>query len=426
MSSGDTHARIEVSAAAGPFRVRANKRTSTYNVLWYDHDSNGALVEHEHPTQFRTQRSASEVMQRLMNQAERKRPRVELCPNRNLYMLHVHVDGNLVRRSLGTRDPQEIPRRREIVMAKLGLGGDAGVLTVREMFSDYYDHGLVDAAVSTRQVYGRIIQRFRSHFTDDMPVSTITEDELAVYRAHRLESVQPVSFGLEVSCWNAAIRYAISRKTLDPSKAPPLLDKPERLHKERLLLTRDDWASILDEAYKFRRYVTHSPRMGSLELYLHMVRYTGGRASFYDQLQWSQVDMHNNLIDFQQRGVVASKRKRRPQVPIAKELLPVLQQAYAEREPGDDYVLWERGTPIGERVTGFARRVLRTSESARMRELSPVLHSHAFRRAYITWGMSQGLSSWLIGQVTGNSPAVIERYYATYRPDMGRSVVDSV
>lgn len=426
MSNGDAPTRIEVSAAAGPFRVRANKRTSTYTVLWYDHDSHGALVEREHPTQFRTQRSANAVMQRLMARAERKRPRVELCPNRNLYMLHVHVDGKLVRRSLGTRDPLEIPRRREIVMAKLGLGGDAGALTIREMFADYYDHGLVDAATSTMQVYGRIIQRMRLHFTDDAPVSAITEDQLATYRAQRLEAVQPVSFGLEVAVWNAAVRFAISRKTLDAAKAPPLLDKPERLHKERLLLTRDDWAGILDEAHKFRRYVTQSPRMSSLELYLHLVRYTGGRASFYDNLLWSQVDLHNGLIDFQQRGVVASKRKRRPQVPIAQELLPVLQQAYAEREPGDDHVLWERGTPIGERISGFARRVLCSSESPRMRELSPVLHSHAFRRAYITWGMSQGLSSWLIGQVTGNSPAVIERYYATYRPDMGRSVVDSV
>jgi len=426
MSNGDAATRIEVSAAAGPFRVRANKRTSTYTVLWYDHDSNGALVEHEHPTQFRTQRSANKVMQRLMNQAESKRPRVRLCPNRNMFMLHVEVNGKPLRRSLGTRDPQEIPRRREIVMAKLGLGGDAGVLTVREMFADYYDHGLVDAAASTRQVFGRMIQRFRRYFTDDAPVSTITEDQLAIYQTRRLESVQPVSFGLEVSCWNAAVRYAISRKMLDPSKAPPLLVKPKRLHKERLLLTREDWSGILDEAHKFRRYVTHSPRLGSLELYLHLVRYTGGRASFYDQLQWSQVDLRNKLIDFQPTGVVASKRKRRPLVPIAKELLPVLERAYAEREPGDDYVLWERGSLIGERVTGFARRVLRSSESARMRELSPQLHSHAFRRAYITGGMSQGLSSWLIGQVTGNSPAVIEKYYATYRPDMGRSVVDSV
>ena len=420
---GDTP---RVSEAAGQFRVSYDKKTGKHFVCWYDKNQSGALVEYRLPHGFTKEATAKSAMHKLRRKAEKQRPRVELSPNRNLYMLHIFIDGKKVRRSLGTRDPLEIPRRREIVMAKLGSGGEQGAVTIREMFEDYHARGLETAAATTQKRFGRIIAQIRAEFGDDTRVSTITDVDLERWRRKRLETIQPISFGLEASCWNAAVNFAISRKTLDAGKAPPTLAKEERVHKQKLVLTREDLTEILAEAAEYRVEALRLKRLCSLELYLHMVRYTGGRASFYENLQWSQVDLRNKLIDFQPGGVVAPKRKRRPTVPIAEELLPVLQRAHDEREPGDDYVLWQRGRPIIQRVHDFAKRSLARSASARMREIAPLLHSHAFRRSYITWGMAQGLSSWLIGQVTGNSPAVIEKYYAQYRPDMGRSVVDSV
>jgi len=61
-----------------------------------------------------------------------------------------------------------------------------------------------------------------------------------------------------------------------------------------------------------------------------------------------------------------------------------------------------------------------------MREIAPVIHSHAFRRSFATWAAAEGFSPWVIGKITGNSAEQIEKTYAVFRPDHALGLVNKV
>lgn len=406
---------------AAQFRLlRTQNSTRYWFVAWFQRDNNGVLVEVTDANRYRAKAEAQRRLQQLQRKRDKLVPYVRWCPSRRLYMLHA----NGKRHSLGTRDPELIDHHKARVMRKLGLdGADSDSYTVAQMLSDYHSlHIAPNAAPTTQRQMPGIIARLRSWFTDDKQVRHVTMADLQSYRDDRLvQAGLATAYRVEAATWNAALRFAQRRRMLPKGMDLPLMELPQRTAKQYLVLSKDDWAAILAVAEQERR--ERFTRLSALELYLHMVRYTGGRISFYADLRWDRVDLSAGMIHFQPVGAQETK-KRRPTVPIAADLLPVLQRAYDERQPGDDFVLWQR-QDMQHQIKRL-RQAMADSGNPRMQELAPQIHSHAFRRSYVTWAVSEGVSPWLVGQVTGQSTAVIEQYYAVYRPDMGRSVVDSV
>jgi len=403
--------------------------TDDLRVVWYDRDTNGALVlYYDSVGKHATRRAAEERKRKLVAIRDQQRPHVKLCPNRDLYMLHVYVGDppKLLRRSLGTRDPDEVPRRMEQRLAELGLGTAVAQFTVQQLLSEYFDQKLGTASYATRASYRSIIGKLRDALTDDKPVRHVTDADLTAYREQRLRSISHNSFRLDAVVWNAAVRHAVKTKRIKQTDAPPLIDVAKPVVHDKLVLTKDDWATVLDYAEAWRTsggYYGDRNRLSSLELYLWLVRYTGARVGALMDLTWDRVDMSHDVIHLQPSGIRETS-KRRPSVPIAPDLRPILERAAAEREPTDANVLWQR-EHIGSKLRRL-RAKMQDDPDPRVQDMAERLHSHAFRRSYITWAVAAGLSPYLIGQVTGQSTQIIETVYAAYRPDMGRSVVDAV
>lgn len=403
--------------------------TDDLRVIWYDRNANGALVLfYDSVGKHATRRAAEDRKRKLVAIRDQQRPHVKLCPNRDLYMLHVYVGDppKLLRRSLGTRDPDEVPRRMEQRLAELGLGTSVAQYTVQQMLSDYFDHNLATSTYATRASFRSIIGKLRDSFTDDKQVHHVTTADLDAYREHRMRVISHNSFRLDSKIWNAAVRHAVKTKRIKQTAAPPLFEVAKPVVHDKLVLTKDDWATVLGHAKAWRTaggYYSDRTRLSSLELYLWLVRYTGSRVGALMDLTWDRVDLALNVMHLQPHGIRETS-KRRPSVPIAPDLLPILQRALHERTPADDHVLWQR-EHIGSKLRRL-RAKMADDPDPRVQDMAERLHSHAFRRSYITWAVAAGLSPYLIGQVTGQSTQVIETVYAAYRPDMGRSVVDAV
>ena len=403
--------------------------TDDLRVIWYDRDTNGALVLfYDSVGKHATRRAAEERKRKLVAIRDQQRPHVKLCPNRDLYMLHVYVGDppKLLRRSLGTRDPDEVPRRMEQRLAELGLGTSVAQYTVQQMLSDYFDQKLATSTYATRASFRSIIGKLRDVLTDDKQVQHITTADLDAYREHRMRVISHNSFRLDSVIWNAAVRHAVKTKRIKQPDAPPLFEVAKPVVHDKLVLTKDDWATVLDHAKAWRTaggYYGDRSRLSSLELYLWLVRYTGARVGALMDLTWDRVDLALNVMHLQPYGIRETS-KRRPSVPIAPDLLPILQRAVQERTPADANVLWQR-EHIGSKLRRL-RAKMADDPDPRVQDMAERLHSHAFRRSYITWAVAAGLSPYLIGQVTGQSTQIIETVYAAYRPDMGRSVVDAV
>ena len=418
------------SATAEAFDIKhLPGTTDDLRVVWYDRDTSGALVlYYDSVGKHATRRAAEERKRKLVAIRDQQRPHVKLCPNRDLFVLHVYVGDppKLLRRSLGTRDPDEVPRRMEQRLAELGLGTSIAQYTVQQLLSDYFDQRLGASTSTTRASFRSIIGKLRDVLTDDKQVQHVTTADLAAYREHRLQTISHNSFRLDAVVWNAAVRHAIKTKRVKQADAPPLLEVAKPVVRDKLVLTKDDWATVLDYAEAWRTsggYYGDRSRLSSLELYLWLVRYTGARVGALMDLTWDRVDMSHGVIHLQPSGIRETS-KRRPSVPIAPDLRPILERAVQERTPADSKVLWQR-EHIGSKLRRL-RAKMQSDMDPRVQDMADRLHSHAFRRSYITWAVAAGLSPYLIGQVTGQSTQIIETVYAAYRPDMGRSIVDAV
>ncbi len=323
------------------FEYFLDKKTGNWRVSWYDRDTDGTLVRHYDPQPFRKEARARERVHQLRREVGKLGPTVRLCPHRNLYVLHVYVDGRLVRRSLGTRDADEIPARMEKALAKLGLGKAVSSVTVRQFIDRYLIENLDDARLKTRYRTIRTIKVFEQEFGAERNIYSLTQDDVERFVKQRVLTYKPNSVNTEISVWNAAVNYHRKKNLFPAGKTVPTMERVQVPQTEKLLLTETDFDLIFEAARDWRktraRKNSNRERPSSLEIYLKMVRYSGGRSCFYDDLLWSQVDLENGFINFAVPGVIYKRNKRRPTVPIAAELRPYLerlqQRQAARRRP---------------------------------------------------------------------------------------------
>ena len=323
------------SASADSFDYFLDKATGLWTVTWFERDTTNTLVKRTDPQRFRKEARAKERVRQHRKEVAKLKPHARWDDYRGKYIL-VWYEGDLPRQrrsSLGTADKSEIPARMERKLAELGLGFASQRLTVAAMLDRYLADVLINRSAATRAAFVRTSQRLQQWLGGSRAVTDVDETALAEYRDHRLQVIQPSSFSVEATHWNAAVRWHQRKKLLAADEQVALVELP-KVHRERLSISKDDHTLIL-EALRADRLSrkTNAHRPSSLEIYTTMVRYTGGRSCFYDDLQWSQVDWANQVIDFQPAGATVSANKRRPKVPIAAELLPFLQEIFALANP---------------------------------------------------------------------------------------------
>jgi len=395
---------------------RVVRDDSSHRVVWLD-QIDGEAISVRDTIKSATPKLARERLKRLEKLAQDQQPRVVWCESKNSYQLHVKIDGRTRRVGLSEKDydlaVQKAPRK----MIEMGWAED---LEARATFGQVVDQYLAkrrDRPGHESRV--SVCSNLLACFTSDKPVASFTRDDQALYEATR-PGLKTSTRNNEAKTFNAIINQAARDGVIDAK--PPTWQRVSEPEVQRLVLTKQDWADVLGVAANMPRGSNRTGRLHDLEIYLHMVRYTGGRRSFYRDLKWDRVDFANKTINFAVVGETYTT-KRRPMVPISDDLLPILKLAYEQRD-GSEYVLPKR---IGFK-TLFAslRTAMAKSNNDRMRELAPVIHSHAFRRSFATWCAAEGFSPWVIGKITGNSAEQIEKTYAVFQPSHALGLVNRV
>lgn len=400
--------------AAVGFRVVRDD--NAHRVVWLD-QIDGEAISVRDTIKSATPKLARDRLRRLEKLAQDQQPRVVWCESKNSYQLHVKIDGRTRRVGLSEKDydlaVQKAPRK----IVEMGWAED---LEARATFGQ-----VVDAYLAKRRDRPghksrvSVCANLLACFTHDKPVASFTRDDQAAYEATRGD-IAISTRNAEAKTFNAIINQAHKTGLID--NKPPTWQRVAEPEVQRLVLTKQDWADMLAIAADMLRGSNRTGRLSDLEIYLHMVRYTGGRRSFYRDLKWDRVDFANGTINFAVVGETYTTKKR-PLVPISEDLLPILQLAHQQRE-GSEYVLRQR---LGFDVLFRGLRLaMAKSNNDRMQALAPVIHSHAFRRSFATWCAAEGFSPWVIGKITGNSAAQIEKTYAVFQPSHALGLVNKV
>lgn len=193
----------------------------------------------------------------------------------------------------------------------------------------------------------------------------------------------------------AAIHYAEGERWIDrqPKFIMPVKQPPPR----DVWLTRDEVALLINKA-----------KSEHLRLFIKIAICTAARSGAILDLQWSQIDFEQDMIDFGQ----GYGNKRRSVVPINQELQEDLLEARELAQ--SDYVIEYRGEPIKSVKKSF--RVL-------CKECGIKASPHVLRHTAATWLVMESVPLSEVARLLGDSEKTVEKVYGKHSPDYLRRAV---
>lgn len=229
--------------------------------------------------------------------------------------------------------------------------------------------------------------------------------DVSTYTRKRLKGLlgdRPVKSGTvrrELGILKAALAQAIDHKIVTRDQLPTIKLPPGGEPRDRFLSHEE--IELLLRAAQAIRQEEGSLRLSRIERFLWIALCTGARRDAILGLEWDRVDFKRRIIDFRDPDLAVTK-KRRVQVPISDQLLPILERAQAESAGA--YVLDTDG-PIRSVFDRVCRK-------AGLDDVSP----HVLRHTWASHASMRGVPLTDISRVLGNTLAVCEKVYAKYQP----------
>lgn len=268
---------------------------------------------------------------------------------------------------------------------------EAGIAEMLAIYLAQHAPQLVD-----RERVGYAVKRLLGWW-GDRKVDAIRPETCRQYRRSRTrDGVKELSAGRELIVLRAALNYAVKNGYMTSA---PFVELPPRQPGRDRWLTRSEAARLLWESRREPKARLHLP------LFVLIALYTGARRGAILGLRWSQVDLVNGRIDFNEPGRPRTN-KRRPIIPIPRKLLWFLR--LAQRRASCPYVI----SYEGERV----RSVKRSLASACRRASVQGVTSHTFRHSCACWLAQAGVDLYVIAGWLGHSHERTTELYLHHHP----------
>lgn len=207
----------------------------------------------------------------------------------------------------------------------------------------------------------------------------------------------------------AAINFAEVSKLIKVSEIPKISLPPVAPPKD-IWLTLQEERQFVQLAGNFNR-----GRLSRIFRFVMIALETAARKTSILELEWTQVDFSQRLINFQKNNK-RQKNKRRVAVPISDRLLPWLQRAYAERI--SEYVL---DTPFSiQHHFDALKRLAVDVIGKKALEITP----HVLRHTWATLAAQRGTNLREIAGVLADTQATVDRVYAHHCPEYLRNAVN--
>ena len=267
--------------------------------------------------------------------------------------------------------------------------------TIVEALGFYGAQRAPDLADPKRVGYAidRLVEWWGERVVDDITPQTCRQ-----YRRARLkQGVKEQTAARELIVLRAAVNYAVKNKYLTSA---PFVELPSRQPGRDRWLTRLEAARLLWESRREPKARLHLP------LFLLIALYTGARRGAILGLRWSQVDLVNGRIDFNEAGRPRTN-KRRPVIPIPDGLRWFL--CAAQRRSNCPFVIAYES----ERVKSVRRSFDAACARAGLTDVTP----HVLRHTCGTWLAQAGVDLHQIAGWLGHSNERTTELYAHHHPN---------
>lgn len=206
------------------------------------------------------------------------------------------------------------------------------------------------------------------------------------------------------ACFNWCAGLEGSRKQprkdaiIKPEDVPVFDLPPDSEGRDRWL--RDDEIKRMMKAAVEKR---DGPRLSRIERFLWLALETAARLMAILELTWDRVDFEMGVIHYNVPGRRRTK-KRRASVPISKNLRPILERAYRERE--SNYVCDHLAMTIWRGVKSVAKL-------AEVEDVSP----HVLRHTAATQMLRRGVPIWIVAGILADTVETVQKTYGHHCPE---------
>ena len=235
-------------------------------------------------------------------------------------------------------------------------------------------------------------------FWGDRRVDAVKPETCRQYRRVRAaDGVKEGTAAKELSILRGSLNWAAKNGYLISA---PFVELPPRQPGKDRWLTRSEVARLLWESRKSPKARLHLP------LFILIAVYTGARHGAILGLRWSQVDLINGRIDFNEPGRLRTN-KRRPIIPIPRGLRAALTRAH--QRASSPWVVSYGGRPI--------KRIRKAFDAACRRARLADVGRHTCRHTCGTWLAQAGVDLHQIAGWLGHTNARTTELYAHHSPD---------
>lgn len=269
---------------------------------------------------------------------------------------------------------------------------------------------LGEMAESTRDRYKQTIKAFNTFVIESATceLSAINRAFLEMFKVWRLTKIREKKFArggrglsLDVAILHGVFSFAIEAEMVE--KNPVRMEGRPGDHPEF-------------GAQPFTGEQLASLRIGAKDdlLAFLLLLWTGLRGSDAVKLTWGEVNLHAREI-----VRVTQKRRKRVVIPISQELLFRLEVECNRQSPGpSDRVLVNPAT--GKSMT--RPRLYQRMKALGVRSGVADVHPHRFRDTFAVDMLVRGIGMFEVAQMLGDDVATVEKYYATFIPELRNRV----
>ncbi len=326
----------------------------------------------------------------------------------NWWVSFTNASGERIRRSCGTTDRKEA----EAILAKLRVEAHqvrhwdaAPSRTFEELMVGYLRARRHKRSAATDLFRARAL---REHLGGAV-MQEISPARLRVYiEARRDEGVTDSTINREMALLSAAINYANTEWewALPNPVRGRLLAEPEGRVR---WISREEANRLLDAAKK-------ALRVPFLAEFIALGLYTGCRKEELLGLEWSRVDLRENLIHLEAQHTKAGRRRSVPLCQGAREALLRQASFRAQKCPAAPWVFVKSN---GQRVVDIRDAFARACRDAGITDFRP----HDLRHTCAAWLVTDGAPLAEIRDLLGHSTIMMTERYAHLAPENLRSTV---
>lgn len=283
-------------------------------------------------------------------------------------------------------------------------------ITTELVLDNYYRDHCENGVVAAKSSYKPVIEHLKKHF-GNMATNIISTTDVQNYCILRRKgqigrTANNGTLDRELRILMAAMRFAAKRLRIPEADIVPdiasAFPRPPQGKKIWLTITEMDY--MLQMAKGNRQTPSRIYRFCMIGFYC------GQRKSAILQLRTKeQINLKTGIIDFNPPGRPQTK-KMRPIVPIADDLMPLVQQVM---ETGDEYFCGHPGS-IRSNFEGLVKKC------GFEKNITP----HVLRHTYATQALQNGISIWDVAGVLGDDPKTVQEHYGHHCPEYLQKAVN--